>query len=93
MYYITIYHIDDDANITKYDGGIDSYDKNSKSDVDPAWALSTFWKYKHYMLGDGWDWLMTPKEFNAKFHARIAKIMKILKLNARIRKIMKIALD
>ena len=67
MYWITLYHIDNDANITKYDGGTDSYDRNSKSDVDPAWALSTFWKYEHYSPGDGWDWAMTPEEFNAKF--------------------------
>ena len=51
----------------KYDGGTDSYDTDSKRDIDPAWALSTFWKYEHYMPGDGWDWVMTPEEFNAKF--------------------------
>jgi hypothetical protein len=66
MYWITIYHIDSD-NIKKYDGGTDSYDTDSKRDIDPAWALSTFWKYEHYMPGDGWDWVMTPEEFNAKF--------------------------
>lgn len=67
MYRITIYHIDNDANITKYDGGTDSYDKNSKSDVDPADALAYFWKYENYSHGDGWHWAMTPEEFNAKF--------------------------
>lgn len=74
MYWITVYHIDNDGKITKYDGGTDSYDNNSKSDVDPAWALSTFWKYEHCMEGvcsmiwkNGWDWAMTPEEFNAKF--------------------------
>jgi len=67
MYYITVYHIDNDSNITKYDGGVDSYDSFHKKDIDPAYALSNFWKYEHYMAGDGWDWAMTPEEFNAKF--------------------------
>jgi hypothetical protein len=67
MYWITVYHIHNDGKITKYDGSTDSYDNNSKRDVDPAWALSTFWKCEHYMAGDGWDWAMTPEEFNAKF--------------------------
>lgn len=70
MYWITIYHIDSD-NIKKYDGGTDSYDTNNKRDIDPAWALSTFWKYEHYMPGDGWDWAMIPEEFNAKFEEGI----------------------
>lgn len=67
MYWITIYHIDNNADITKYDGGVDSYDSFHKRDIDPASALSTFWKYEHYMAGDGWDWAMTPEEFNVKF--------------------------
>lgn len=58
MYYITVYHINDSGRIRKYHGSTDSYDRNSKKLVDPAWALSTFWK---------WDWVMTPEEFNAKF--------------------------
>ena len=67
MYYITVYHIDNDGKITKYDGGTDSYNKNSNSYVDPANALSTFWKYEHFSECDGWDWAMTPEEFNVKF--------------------------
>lgn len=67
MYYITVYHINDSGRIRKYHGSTDSYDRNSKKLVDPAWALSTFWKYEHYMSGDGWDWVMTPEEFNKKF--------------------------
>jgi hypothetical protein len=67
MYWITVYHIDNDGKITKYDGGTDSYNKNSNSYVDPANALSTFWKYEHFSECDGWDWAMTPEEFNAKF--------------------------
>ena len=66
MYWITIYHVKDSGEITKYGtGSQDEYALGRK--LTPADALAYFWKYEHYIPGDGWDWAMTPEEFNAKF--------------------------
>lgn len=60
-FWITIYHIDKSDKVTKYGTG------SIHNVSDPAEALGTFWKYEHYMPGDGWDWIMSKEEFNQKF--------------------------